>query len=77
MGRDSYPNIRYPHRHTPGGQAYLPDIESVSVDTSQCMLLVLLDHFFQVLDLLTHTNLNREVPVGFVENPTPEFELVI
>jgi len=41
------------------------------------MLLLLLYHFLQVTHCLTHPNLNQEGLGGFVENPTPELELVV
>jgi hypothetical protein len=77
MGRDSFQNIRYPHRYRPGGQARLPEYEGVCGKMIKFGLLLLLCRFLQVIHRLTHPNLNREGPVGFVENPTPELELVI
>lgn len=61
----------------PGGRAHLPDIELDCRKMIEFGLHLFLYPFLQVPDLLTRTNLNREVPVGCVENPTPEFELVI
>ena len=77
MGEDSFPNVRSPKRHMPGGCAHLPYIEPVGVDANQSMLLLLLYHFLQFIHRLTDPNLNREGPVRFGENPTPELELVI
>jgi hypothetical protein len=77
MGEDSFPNVRSPNRHMLGGRAHLPDIERVSVDARQCMLLLLLYHFLQFIHRLTHPNLNREGHVRLNENPTPELKLVI
>jgi hypothetical protein len=77
MGEDSFPNVRSPNRHMPGGRAHLPYIEPVGVDANQSMFLLLLYHFLQFIHRLTHSNLNRERPVRLGENPTPELELVI
>ena len=39
--------------------------------------LLLLYRFLQLTHRLTHPNLNREGPIGFGENPTPELEFVV
>jgi hypothetical protein len=41
------------------------------------MLLLLLYRYHQVTHCLALPNVNREGSVGFAENPTEEFELVI
>ena len=77
MGEDSFPNVRPPNRHMPGGRAHLPKCEGVCSKMIKFRFRLLLYHFRQFIHRLTHPNLNREGPVGFGENPTPELEFVI
>lgn len=61
----------------PGRLAHLPEIESVSVDVSKCMLVHFLYLFLQVVHRLIPPNRNREGSVGLRENPTEEVEIAI
>jgi hypothetical protein len=76
MGGDSFQNIRYPLRHTPGGCAHLPDIEGVSGKMIKFGLLLVLYPLLQVAHRLALRYVNREGRVGLVENPTEELEFV-
>jgi hypothetical protein len=62
VGEDSFPNIRYPHRHRPGGRAHLPEYEEASSKMIKFGLLRLLYRFLQFVHRLTLVNLNREGP---------------
>jgi len=53
---------------------HFPDRSGVKADAKKCMLLY---QCLQVTHCLTLPNVNWEGSVGFVENPTEEFEFVI
>jgi len=55
---------------------HLPDIEGVGIDANY-MLLLLLYCYHEVTHCLALPNVNWEGSVGFAENPTEEFEIVI
>jgi hypothetical protein len=55
--------------------AHLPKIEKISINTSECMLLLVLDGVLQVADRLRTWNLYRKDATWVMaKNPTVEFE---
>jgi len=57
--------------------AYLPKIKKISINTSKCMLLLVLDGVLQVADRLRTWNLYRKDAARVMaKNPTVEFEYI-
>jgi hypothetical protein len=53
------------------GITHLPDFELIGVDVVECILLLLLDCFLQVIDSFRQQNINQKVVrIDEAENPT-------